>query len=107
MCGITGIINLNGMPAEHAVLQRMTDAIIHRGPDGEGHYINGPVGLGHRRLSIIDLSLAGHQPMATDDGRFVLTYNGVPSLKHKAINSIPAPIRKYCSRHTCTGVRIA
>lgn len=64
------------MPAEHAVLQRMTDAIIHRGPDGEGHYINGPVGLGHRRLSIIDLSLAGHQPMATDDGRFVLTYNG-------------------------------
>lgn len=76
MCGIAGIVNLNGMPAEHAVLQRMTDAIAHRGPDGEGHYVDGPIGLGHRRLAIIDLSSAGHQPMATEDGRFVLTYNG-------------------------------
>ena len=76
MCGITGIVNLNGMPAEHAVLKRMTDAIIHRGPDGEGQYVDGSVGLGHRRLAIIDLSAAGHQPMATEDGRFVLTYNG-------------------------------
>lgn len=76
MCGIAGIVNLNGMPAEHAVLQRMTDAIIHRGPDGEGHYVDGPIGLGHRRLAIIDLSPAGHQPMTTEDGRYVLTYNG-------------------------------
>ena len=54
----------------------MTDAIAHRGPDGEGHYIDGTVGLGHRRLAIIDLSPAGHQPMASADGRYVLTYNG-------------------------------
>ena len=54
----------------------MTDAIAHRGPDGEGHYIDGSLGLGHRRLAIIDLSAAGHQPMATEDGRFVIAYNG-------------------------------
>ncbi len=54
----------------------MTDAIAHRGPDGEGHYIDGPLALGHRRLAIIDLSEAGHQPMATEDGRFVIAYNG-------------------------------
>lgn len=76
MCGIAGVVNLNGRPAEAAILQRMTDAIIHRGPDGEGHYVDGAVGFGHRRLAIIDLSPAGHQPMITEDGRFVLTYNG-------------------------------
>jgi asparagine synthase (glutamine-hydrolysing) len=54
----------------------MTDAIAHRGPDGEGHFVDGAVGLGHRRLSIIDLSPAGHQPMQTTSGRFVLSYNG-------------------------------
>jgi asparagine synthase (glutamine-hydrolysing) len=54
----------------------MTDAIAHRGPDGEGHYCDGPVGLGHRRLSIIDLTDAARQPMETPDGRFVVTYNG-------------------------------
>jgi len=54
----------------------MTDAIAHRGPDGEGQYVDGALGLGHRRLAIIDLSPAGHQPMATEDGRYVLSYNG-------------------------------
>ncbi len=76
MCAIVGIANLNGAPAEHASLQRMTDAVAHRGPDGEGHFVDGAVGLGHRRLAIIDLSPAGRQPMATDDGRYVITYNG-------------------------------
>ena len=76
MCGITGIFHRRGAPASAVVLRRMTDAIKHRGPDGEGHYTDGPLGLGHRRLSIIDLSPAGHQPMMTLDGRFVLTYNG-------------------------------
>ena len=76
MCGIAGIVNLHGEPVSQVILRRMTDAIAHRGPDGEGHYTDGPVGLGHRRLAIIDLSPAGHQPMLSADGRYVLTYNG-------------------------------
>jgi asparagine synthase (glutamine-hydrolysing) len=54
----------------------MADALAHRGPDGEGYFCEGPVGIGHRRLAIIDPSPAGHQPMVTPDGRFVLSYNG-------------------------------
>lgn len=76
MCGIAGIFHLNGEPVSPVVLRRMTDAIAHRGPDGEGFYTDSFVGLGHRRLAIIDLSPAGHQPMITADGRFGLTYNG-------------------------------
>jgi asparagine synthase (glutamine-hydrolysing) len=76
MCGITGLIHLDGAPVSPVILQRMTDAIAHRGPDGEGHWIEANVGLGHRRLSIIDLSPAGHQPMINTDHRYVLTYNG-------------------------------
>ena len=76
MCGIAGIINTNGHPVSPRLLQGMTDAISHRGPDGEGHWIEGDVGIGHRRLAILDLSPAGHQPMASADHRFVLSYNG-------------------------------
>ena len=76
MCGITGLINLDGEPVSPAVLQKMTDEIAHRGPDGEGHWIEENVGLGHRRLAIIDLSPAGHQPMISTDHRYVLSYNG-------------------------------
>lgn len=76
MCGIAGIFHLNNAPASLSALRRMTDAVAHRGPNGEGHWIDGPMGLGHRRLSIIDLSAAGNQPMVSPDGRFVLTYNG-------------------------------
>jgi asparagine synthase (glutamine-hydrolysing) len=76
VCGIAGVLHLDGEPASPVILRRMTDAIAHRGPDGEGHYIDGPLALGHRRLAIIDLSEAGHQPMATEDGRFVIAYNG-------------------------------
>jgi asparagine synthase (glutamine-hydrolysing) len=54
----------------------MTDAIAHRGPDGEGHWIEGNVGIGHRRLAILDLSPAGHQPMVSADHRYLLSYNG-------------------------------
>ena len=76
MCGIAGLLLGGGHPVSPIVLKRMTDAIQHRGPDGEGSYIDGPCGLGHRRLAILDPSPAGHQPMATSDGRFVLSYNG-------------------------------
>ena len=76
MCGIAGLINFDGSPISTITLKKMTDAIAHRGPDGEGHWIEENVGLGHRRLSIIDLSPAGHQPMLSSDHRYVLSYNG-------------------------------
>lgn len=76
MCGIAGLLHHDGRPASQIVLRAMTDAIAHRGPDGEGHFCDGPIGLGHRRLSIIDLSDAARQPMTTRDGRFVMTFNG-------------------------------
>ena len=76
MCGIAGILNRDGEPVSPVLLKRMTDAIAHRGPDGEGLYIEGSVGLGHRRLAIIDLSPAGHQPMLTPDSQYAIVYNG-------------------------------
>ena len=76
MCGIAGYINLDGMSADGNLLKRMTDIIAHRGPDGEGQWVEDNVGLGHRRLSIIDLSPDGHQPMMSAERRWVLTYNG-------------------------------
>ena len=75
MCGITGLIYTNNAPVSPVVLQKMTD-ISHRGPDGEGHWIEGSVGIGHRRLAVIDLSPAGQQPMISADNRYILSYNG-------------------------------
>lgn len=76
MCGIAGLIHLDKNPVSPVIVKRMTDAIAHRGPDGEGHWIEGNVGLGHRRLAIIDLSPAGHQPIASVSQRYVMVYNG-------------------------------
>ena len=76
MCGIAGLLSLRGKAISPAILQGMTDAIAHRGPDGEGHWIEGGVGFGHRRLAIIDLSPLAHQPMMSHDTRYVLSYNG-------------------------------
>lgn len=76
MCGITGIFNLNGEPVSAVQLRNMTDAISHRGPDGEGFFTDSFLGLGHRRLAIIDLSAAGHQPMVSRNQQVVLSYNG-------------------------------
>ncbi len=76
MCGIAGVVNLTGEPVGRDLLKRMTDAIAHRGPDGEGWFTAGGVGLGNRRLSIIDLSEHGSQPMANETGDVVVTYNG-------------------------------
>ena len=67
MCGITGILNFNDNVVDKLLLKRMTDTISYRGPDGEGYYIDKNVGLGHRRLAIIDLSDAGKQPMSNQD----------------------------------------
>ena len=76
MCGIAGYLQFNGDAVSPVVLRRMGEAIAHRGPDGEGVFSDGPCGLVHRRLAIIDLSPAGHQPMATENGRYVISYNG-------------------------------
>ena len=76
MCGIVGQLNFDNSPVSPVILKKMTDVIKHRGPDGEGHWIEENVGFGHRRLSIIDLSPAGQQPMISSDHRYVLTYNG-------------------------------
>ena len=77
MCGIAGIYKLNAptTPEDLSAVRRMTDAQIHRGPDGEGLHHDGHVVLGHRRLTIIDLSEAGKQPMSNEDGTVWVTYN--------------------------------
>jgi asparagine synthase (glutamine-hydrolysing) len=76
MCGIVGVCNRDRLPVAASLIKRMTDVIAHRGPDSEGHYTDGPVALGHRRLSIIDLSPLGHQPMGNETGDVVITFNG-------------------------------
>lgn len=76
MCGICGLYNLNGKPAEENSVRLMMSKIKHRGPDDEGVYLNENAGLGFVRLSIIDLSKASHQPMIDDTGRYVLAFNG-------------------------------
>jgi asparagine synthase (glutamine-hydrolysing) len=76
MCGIAGIYDLSGQPVSLAQVQRMTDAIVHRGPDGQGQLTEENVGLGHRRLAVIDLTPAAAQPMASRSGHCVLVYNG-------------------------------
>lgn len=76
MCGIAGILNLNGSVISATLLKKMTDIISHRGPDGEGFWIDTYIGFGHRRLAIIDLTPLGHQPMQTEDGNYIITYNG-------------------------------
>jgi asparagine synthase (glutamine-hydrolysing) len=75
MCGIAGIVSQDGRPVDERVLRCMTNVLAHRGPDGEGIHIDGRVGLGHRRLAIIDLS-TGDQPMGSRDGAIWITYNG-------------------------------
>ena len=76
MCGIAGVFNLNGDPVSLGLIQKVTRALEHRGPDDEGFYVNKNLGLGHRRLSIIDTSAAGRQPMMSKHGRWTLVFNG-------------------------------
>jgi len=76
MCGIAGIFNFNKQPIAHQTIKVMTDAIAHRGPDGEGIFIEEYAGLGHRRLAILDVSSKGAQPMASHNGDWVVVFNG-------------------------------
>ena len=76
MCGIAGFVDFKGSKIDITLLKKATDAISHRGPDGEGHWIEDNIGIGHRRLSIIDLSDLASQPMVSKDQRYVLSYNG-------------------------------
>ncbi len=75
MCGIAGIYNLNRAPVSIGLLKSMTNSLIHRGPDDEGFYVSDGIGLGHRRLSIIDLA-SGQQPIANEDGTIRVVFNG-------------------------------
>lgn len=77
MCGINGIAfsSQSGRQVDATVLKRMRDVVTHRGPDDEGIFVDGRIGLGHRRLSIVDVA-AGHQPMTNEDGSLHITYNG-------------------------------
>lgn len=76
MCGICGKIDLTGKAVPQALLRSMTESFAYRGPDDEGFFFEGPVGLGHRRLSIIDLSPSGRQPMSNEDQTLWLVFNG-------------------------------
>ena len=76
MCGICGWLEYGEQRPDVAVVRRMTSTLAHRGPDRQATWVQGPAGLGHARLSIIDLSEAGNQPMRSADGRHVIVYNG-------------------------------
>jgi len=77
MCGICGKLNFNpDEPIDPGLIRGMCEVLSHRGPDDEGVYTRGSYGLGHRRLSIIDLSPAGHQPMSNEDGTVWIVFNG-------------------------------
>lgn len=78
MCGIVGVWNQNGESVDQVALKRFTDSLSHRGPDGNGFYVDpeANLGFGHRRLAIIDTTDGGRQPMTFADGRYWITYNG-------------------------------
>lgn len=76
MCGLAGIFKLNGSPVTDREVKAMAQAVCHRGPDGEDIYVNENIGLGHRRLSILDTSPRGSQPMSSKDGNWVVVFNG-------------------------------
>lgn len=77
MCGISGKLCFDSARAvERDILERMNATLAHRGPDDAGIYCDGQIGLAHRRLSVIDLSPAGHQPVSNEDGTIWIVFNG-------------------------------
>jgi len=104
MCGIAGIVSRNSDRLADQV-QQMCDLIAHRGPDGQGVEVWPGVALGHRRLAIVDLSAAGHQPMSRD-GRFTIVYNGEVYNHHELRAELEALGHRFKS-HTDTEVILA
>jgi asparagine synthase (glutamine-hydrolysing) len=76
MCGICGKVNIDGTPVDGTLIGNMAEVLAHRGPDDSGFFVKDGLGLGHRRLSVIDLSAAAHQPMGSDDGILWIVFNG-------------------------------
>ncbi len=76
MCGLAGIFNISGNPTSLNTIKAMTTKIAHRGPDGEGFYVEENIALGHRRLAILDTSALGSQPMESKNGEWVVVFNG-------------------------------
>ena len=80
MCGIAGFMRFDGQPVDREVLERMTAALAHRGPEGRGIQLIRSdaveIGLGHTRLKVVDLSDAANQPMSNDDGSVSVVFNG-------------------------------
>jgi len=98
MCGIAGLLRFDGGPVDTTLLATMTDSLAHRGPDGRGVWIDGPVGLGHRRLAIRGLTPTAAQPMVSGD--IVVTYNGEiyndGELRPRLSNTVPTNFRGDC-----------
>src|SRR5215831_21320521 len=86
MCGIVGIVRFDGRSVRPEEIQAMTAEIRHRGPDDDGALIEGGLGLGMRRLSIVDLSPTGHQPLLNEDGSVAVVFNG-EIYNHRALRS--------------------
>ena len=115
MCGITGIFDLSARrPMPRELVSRMNDSQLHRGPDEVGLHFEPGVGLGHRRLSIIDLS-TGQQPLFNEDGSVVVVYNGeiynyrelIPSSPRSATSSGPRATPRSSSMPGSNGARTA
>ena len=89
MCGLFGALSFDGSAVDSGLVERMSERVARRGPDDRGEFFDGPVMLGHRRLSIIDLSPAGHQPMHDDSRRYTIVFNGTiynyPELRERLI----------------------
>ncbi|MBC6988302.1 asparagine synthase (glutamine-hydrolyzing) [Hymenobacter sp. BT491] len=94
MCGIAGFLNItSASPLDEAALRGMTTCLAHRGPDADGFYFDGKVGLGHRRLSILDLSTAANQPMHSHNERYVIIFNGEVYNFHEIAEKLGVPMR--------------
>src|SRR5262245_25717296 len=108
MCGIVGLLQYGASSVDDAVLKRMRDAMVHRGPDGGADWISRGrrIGLGHRRLSIVDLDVASSQPMENEDGSVVITFNGEIYNHAKLRPQLVARGHRFRTDHSDTEVLI-